>query len=64
MEQLQAKLGEDVVYIHHVDPDKLYALVAYSLEKTKLFKVDITDLEVDDKKLSAYLLVQVEKRRV
>ena len=63
MEPLQAKLRNDTVFIHHVDPDKQYALVAYGLEKTKLFKVDITDLEVDDKKLDAYLLVQVEKRR-
>ena len=51
MEPLQAKLRNDTVFIHHVDPDKQYALVAY------------TDLEVDDKKLDAYLLVQVEKRR-
>jgi len=63
MEPLQAKLGIKQVYIHHVDPSKLYAIIAYGLEKTKLFKVDITDLEVDDKKLEAYLLVQVEKNR-
>lgn len=62
-ETLNAKWDNKEVFIHHVDPDKSYAIIGMSLEKSKLFKVDITDLEVDLKKLEAYLLVQVEKRR-
>ena len=61
--EIKAKYGEQDVYVHHVSPGKEYALIGYSLEKTKLFKVDIVDLVVDDKQLDAYLLVQVEKRQ-
>ena len=63
MEPLQAKLRNDTVFIHHVDPDKQYALVAYGLENTKLFKVAITDLDVDDKYLYGSFLVHAEKSR-
>jgi len=61
--ELKAKYQDKDVWIHYASLDKVWMLISYTLEKTKLFKVDKKDLVVDEKQLDAYLLVQVEKRQ-
>lgn len=61
--------GEDV-YVHHISYRSIdnggneeiqHALVGKSAERIGLFKVEVSDLELDGKKLETYLLGQVER---
>jgi hypothetical protein len=58
------------IYVHHIsyqsneygrDPVVKYILVGKSKEKVGLFKIQVTDLELNNKKLETYLLGQVER---
>lgn len=64
MDEEKVKWGNKEVFIHHIDPNEEYVLVSYSSEKTGLFKVEVKDLDLKGKKLKAYLLVQVEKKKL
>ncbi len=52
------------VFIHYIDSNEEYVLAAYTSEKTGLFKIEIKDLNLSPKELKAYLLVQVEKKKL
>lgn len=61
MKQVKTKEGLSV-YIHYVPFTMSYVIVGESIKKIKLFKININDIDEDEKKLKVYLLKEIEKR--
>lgn len=61
MKQVKTKSGK-LVYIHYVPFTMDYVIVGESDEKTKLFKLSVTEIDEDEKELKAYLLEEAAKR--